>query len=171
LLLARENNRNPESYTGSFAGALGIPQFLPGSLRRYAVDFDNDGVIDLEDSVDDAIGSVASFLAQHGWQKNEPVAVPVGLPDSPSPETLAAWLEVGIRPSLPATSLLSAGVAAEPFEGFEQNITLVHLPTPDEATEYWFGFENFYVITRYNRSSFYAMSVFQLAEEIALARK
>ncbi|MCL2020624.1 MAG: lytic murein transglycosylase B [Betaproteobacteria bacterium] len=171
LLLARENNRNPESYTGSYAGALGIPQFLPGSLRRYAVDFDNDGIIDLADSEDDAIGSVASFLAAHGWQKNAPIAIPVRMPDNLPPETLATWLEGGIRPSLPATVLLAAGVAAEPFEGADLNVTLIDLATPDVPTEYWLGFENFYVLTRYNRSSFYAMSVFQLAEQIALARK
>jgi len=166
LLLARENKRNPESYNGSYAGALGIPQFMPGSWRRYAVDFDGDGVIDLAESVEDAIGSVASFLAQHGWKKDEIITVPVRLPDNLAEETLTTWLKGGIRPSLPATTLLAAGVAAEPFEGFEQNITLIDLVTPNEPTEYWFGFENFYVITRYNRSSFYAMSVFQLAEEI-----
>ncbi|MCL2075424.1 MAG: lytic murein transglycosylase B [Betaproteobacteria bacterium] len=170
LLLARENSRNPESYSGSYAGALGIPQFLPGSLRRYAVDFDNNGVIDLSDSVADSIGSVANFLVEHGWQKDAPIAIPVRLPANLPSETLAAWLEAGIRPALPATGLLAAGVAAEPFEAANLDVTLIELVTPDAPTEYWLGFENFYVITRYNRSSFYAMSVFQLAEEIALAQ-
>jgi len=166
LLLAQENRQNPESYTGSYAGALGIPQFMPGSLRRYAVDFDGDSVIDLTNSVEDAIGSVASFLAAHGWQKGDPIAVPVRLPDNLPPQTLALWLETGIRPALSTLTLLAAGVAAEPFEGADRNATLIDLVTPDAPVEYWLGFENFYVITRYNRSSFYAMAVFQLAEAI-----
>ncbi|MDR0234340.1 MAG: lytic murein transglycosylase B [Zoogloeaceae bacterium] len=172
LLLARENHRNPESYSGSYAGALGVSQFMPGSWRRYAVDFDNDGAIDLANSVDDAIGSVANFLASHGWQKDAPIAVPVRLPDRLPVDTLADWMETGIRPALSTNALLAAGVKAQrPFGGDDLKITLVDLVTPDAPTEYWFGFENFYVITRYNRSSFYAMSVFQLAEQIALAKK
>lgn len=160
LLLARENRRPAEHYYGSYAGALGIPQFMPGSLRRYAVDFDDDGVIDLTNSVEDAIGSVAHFLSQHGWLPGAPIAVPAHLPVPPDPR----WLEAGIRPTLPVRELLAAGVIANADP--EQNVTLVDLVTPDEATEYWLGYENFYVITRYNRSSFYAMSVYQLAEAI-----
>jgi membrane-bound lytic murein transglycosylase B len=76
LLLARENNLDPLAVKGSFAGAIGIPQFMPGSQRRYAVDFDGDQRVDLSNSVDDAIGSVARFLEQHGWQAGQPVAVP-----------------------------------------------------------------------------------------------
>jgi membrane-bound lytic murein transglycosylase B len=140
---------------------------MPGSLRRYAVDFDGDGVIDLKASADDAIGSVASFLAQHGWQENEPVAVPARLTGIDA-ECLQNWLDVGIRPTLVAQSLLDAGVKAQ-VNGTKK-VTLVDLVTPNAATEYWLGYENFYVITRYNRSSFYAMSVFQLAEALA-ARK
>ncbi|MDR2637560.1 MAG: lytic murein transglycosylase B [Zoogloeaceae bacterium] len=164
LLLARENQRDPEHYTGSYAGALGIPQFMPGSQRRYAVDFDNDGVIDLAASVEDAIGSVANFLAMHGWQEGAPIAVPARLPEHLSAQKLAVWLEAGIRPALPAKTLLDEGVVAQAQPG--QIVTLVDLVTPDAPTEYWLGHENFYVITRYNRSSFYAMSVFLLAGEI-----
>lgn len=166
LLLAAENRRNPESYTGSYAGAIGIPQFMPGSQRRYAVDFDGDGVIDLANSVADAIGSVASFLAAHGWQKGAPVAVPARLPERLPPQTLATWLDTGIRPVLSTLALLAAGVAIEPIEGTDRNAALIDLVTPDAPVEYWLGFENFYVITRYNRSSFYAMAVFQLAEAL-----
>jgi membrane-bound lytic murein transglycosylase B len=164
LLLAQESGRDPESYSGSYAGALGLPQFMPGSLRRYAVDFDGNGVIDLKGSADDAIGSVANFLAQHGWQENAPVAVPARL-DGIDAERLQAWLDTGIRPALSAQSLLDAGVTAH-VDGARQ-VTLVALVTPDAATEYWLGYENFYVITRYNRSSFYAMSVYQLAQALA----
>lgn len=162
LLLSRENGLNPTEIRGSFAGALGIPQFMPGSQRRFAVDFDQDGKIDLIHSVDDAIGSVARFLSMHGWIKQAPVAIPVTAYSHLQP----AWLENGILPRLRVTELTAAGVeTASPVASFEQ-CALIDLVTPDQATEYWLGFENFYVLTRYNRSSFYAMSVFQLGQAI-----
>jgi membrane-bound lytic murein transglycosylase B len=160
LLLSRENKLSPLASKGSYAGAIGIPQFMPGSQRRYAVDFDSDGRIDLGNSVDDAIGSVARFLEQHGWIPGAPIAVPANLPGEPD----KAWIEAGIRPRLKVAELIERGVLANAIP--EETVTLVDLVTPGKETEYWLGFENFYVITRYNRSSFYAMSVFQLAEAI-----
>lgn len=160
LLLARENNQSPLAVKGSFAGAIGIPQFMPGSQRRYAVDFDGDNKVDLAGSVEDAIGSVARFLEQHGWQAGQPVAQPAMLSGSPNP----AWIEAGIRPTLPAGQLKAQGVVSDIDEA--ATVALIDLVSPGRETEYWLGYENFYVITRYNRSSFYAMSVFQLAEEI-----
>ena len=160
LLLARENNLDPLAVKGSYAGAIGIPQFMPGSQRRYAVDFDGDQRVDLGNSVDDAIGSVGRFLEQHGWQAGQPIAVPAmtaGAPDE-------ALLQAGLRPSLKAADLADRGVRAEIDP--QATVALIDLISPDSETEYWLGFDNFYVITRYNRSSFYAMSVFQLAEEI-----
>ena len=160
LLLARENQLDPLAIKGSFAGAIGIPQFMPGSQRRYAVDFDGDQRIDLSASVDDAIGSVGRFLEQHGWQAEQPIAVPALLNKAPDP----ALLQAGIRPSLQISELAEQGIrAAADRQG---TVALIDLASPGQETEYWLGFENFYVITRYNRSSFYAMSVFQLAEEI-----
>jgi membrane-bound lytic murein transglycosylase B len=94
LLLAREENRSLLSYTGSYAGALGLPQFLPSSRRRYAIDFDGDGRIDLVGSPADAIGSVASFLASHGWQKDAPIAVAVSVAGS----GVEAMIAQGIAP-------------------------------------------------------------------------
>ena len=160
LLLSRENQLDPLSVKGSFAGAIGIPQFMPGSQRRYAVDFDGDERIDLANSRQDAIGSVARFLEQHGWQAGQPVAVPAQLSGSPD----ASLIEAGIRPSLKVEYLRQQGITANAAP--ESTVTLVDLVSPGRDTEYWLGFENFYVITRYNRSSFYAMSVFQLSEEI-----
>ena len=160
LLLSRENRLDPLSVKGSFAGAIGIPQFMPGSQRRYAVDFDGDERIDLSNSLEDAIGSVARFLEQHGWQAGQPVAIPAKLPGTPD----ASLIEAGIRPSLKAGDLFLRGIKANAAP--ESTVTLVDLVSPGRDTEYWLGFENFYVITRYNRSSFYAMSVFQLSEEI-----
>ena len=160
LLLSRENSMDPMTVKGSFAGAIGIPQFMPGSQRRYAVDFDGDQRVDLSTSVDDAIGSVARFLEQHGWQSGQPVAVPANVSGQPD----SALIEAGIRPSLNAASLAERGINAA--VNADATVALIDLVSPNRATEYWLGFENFYVITRYNRSSFYAMSVFQLAEEI-----
>ncbi|MCE1239603.1 MAG: lytic murein transglycosylase B [Azonexaceae bacterium] len=160
LLLARENGLDPLAVKGSFAGAIGIPQFMPGSQRRYGVDFDGDQRVDLNNSVDDAIGSVARFLEQHGWQAGQPVAVPARLNGEPA----SAWIEAGIRPTLSVAALRQAGLRSDADDS--ATVTLVDLVSPGKATEYWLGYENFYVITRYNRSSFYAMSVFQLAEAI-----
>ena len=162
LLLARENGMNALAVRGSFAGAIGIPQFMPGSQRRYAVDFDGDQRVDLGGSVDDAIGSVARFLEQHGWEPGMPVAVPAHTAGEPE----RALIEAGIQPTLVAGDLARQGIVADADPAAV--VTLVDLVSPGYATEYWLGFNNFYVITRYNRSSFYAMSVFQLAEEIRM---
>lgn len=160
LLLCRENQLDPLAVKGSFAGAIGIPQFMPGSQRRYAVDFDGDQRIDLSGSVDDAIGSVGRFLEQHGWQAGQPVAVPAATNGNPD----ISLIQAGIRPSLKLADLADKGVRADIDP--QASVALVDLVSPGRETEYWLGFENFYVITRYNRSSFYAMSVFQLAEAI-----
>jgi membrane-bound lytic murein transglycosylase B len=160
LLLSRENNLDPLAVKGSFAGAIGIPQFMPGSQRRYAVDFDGDQRIDLGNSVDDAIGSVGRFLEQHGWLAGQPIAVAALTSVTPDTELI----EAGLRPSLKVADLADRGIRAS-IDG-QTNAALIDLVSPGRETEYWLGFENFYVITRYNRSSFYAMSVFQLGEEI-----
>ena len=155
---------DPLTIKGSFAGAIGIPQFMPGSQRRFAVDFDNDQKVDLAGSVDDAIGSVGHFLEQHGWQAGQPVAVPAMTPTEPD----RSLLEAGIRPTLQVASLAALGITADADP--QAVAALVDLVSPGRETEYWLGFENFYVITRYNRSSFYAMSVFQLGEAIRSRR-
>ena len=160
LLLARENGMNPLDVRGSFAGAIGIPQFMPGSQRRYAVDFDGDRKVDLYGSVDDAIGSVGRFLEQHGWQAGQAIAVPARTRGEPE----RSLIEAGIQPTLKVGDLAQQGITASADP--QAVVTLVDLVSPGRPTEYWLGFDNFYVITRYNRSSFYAMSVFQLAEEI-----
>jgi len=163
FLLAREQQRDPFSYRGSFAGALGYPQFLPSSIRTYAVDFDGDGRIDFESDPIDAIGSVANYLAAHGWQTGEPIAVRVRIPADRDPAPLIA---AGIEPSLDHLLVMSKGITALSGQLHAAPATLFDLPTPGAQTEHWLGYRNFYVITRYNRSSFYAMSVFQLAETI-----
>ena len=163
LLLARENQVSPLDIKGSYAGAIGIPQFMPSSQRRYAVDFDGDQHIDLRRSTADAIGSVASFLSLHGWQTGAPITLPALVQGDP-----AALIAAGIKPSLPLKDLLQQDIVVPEADEHlhTRPAALIDLVSPDQPTEYWIGFDNFYVITRYNRSSFYAMSVFQLAEAL-----
>jgi membrane-bound lytic murein transglycosylase B len=167
FVLAREQGREPESYYGSFAGAIGYPQFLPSSIRAYAVDYDGNGRIDFESDAIDAIGSVANYLHVHGWQPSAPIAERAQL----VPGTDAAGLvAAGIEPRLDPEHLRVSGVTTVQGTPAALTATLVDLETPGTTTEYWLGYRNFYVITRYNRSSFYAMSVFELAEALRLRR-
>lgn len=163
FLLARAQRRDPFSYEGSYAGAIGYPQFLPSSILTYAVDFDGSGTIDFESGPTDAIGSVGRYLAEHGWRRDAPIAELASIQPDTNPAPLIA---AGIEPSLEPDTLLAAGVT--PASGLRQTApaALVELETPGSATEYWLGYRNFYVITRYNKSSFYAMSVFELAETL-----
>jgi membrane-bound lytic murein transglycosylase B len=158
LLLAREEGRGPKSYSGSFAGALGLPQFLPGSIRRYAVNFDGDDRIDLTTPVD-AIGSVANFLAAHGWVKGGPIVAPAQIDDTAAAPLLAQ----GIKPQKLPSEMV--GLVSRP-DAPQEAAALIDLITPNQPTEYWLGYQNFYVITRYNRSSFYAMAVHDLAQAL-----
>ncbi|HEX5804592.1 MAG TPA: lytic murein transglycosylase B [Azospira sp.] len=160
LLLARENGFDPLLLKGSYAGAIGIPQFMPGSQRNYAVDFDGDGKIDLTRSATDAIGSVASFLALHGWEAGGTIAVPARVKADPAP-----LIALGIKPEKSLAELAANGVEASGDPAAAS--ALIDLVTPEQEPEYWVGFKNFYVITRYNRSSFYAMAVFHLAQAIS----
>ena len=162
FLLAREQGVPVTAYRGSYAGAIGYPQFLPSSIRNFAVDFDGDGRIDLENSPADAIGSVAHYLQVHGWQPGGPVAVPAQLAGTAPAELLAA----DIHPTFLPDELARHGVRAARGDGYPEKAALIELVTPEAPSEYWLGYQNFYVITRYNRSSFYAMSVFQLAEAL-----
>lgn len=168
LLLARENDIDPLRIKGSYAGAIGIPQFMPSSQRRFAVDFDGDQRIDLYGSAEDAIGSVASFLQQHGWQTGEPIAIAARVvPEDTAAPNIVAY--TGNQPTVPLREFIEQGVIAidTNSQDAERPAVLIDLVTPETSTEYWFGFRNFYALMRYNRSSFYAMSVFQLATEIA----
>ncbi len=163
FLLAREQERDLASYHGSYAGALGMPQFLPSSVRHYAVDFDGDGRIDFDDSPADAIGSVAHYLRANGWERGGAIAQRARLAQDADPAPLIA---AGIEPALTAEMLAAAGIGAENGTRPEAAATLVDLETPGAATEYWLGYRNFYAITRYNKSSFYAMSVYLLGETL-----
>jgi membrane-bound lytic murein transglycosylase B len=163
FLLAHEQKRDPASYTGSFAGALGWPQFLPSSVRAYAVDFDGDGKIDFDSDAADAIGSIANYLRAFGWVPGALVAERARLEPGVNPAPL---LELGFEPQLTPVQVLESGV--RPLSGNMPpgDATLIDLDSPGSATEYWLGYRNFYAITRYNHSNFYAMAVFQLAQAL-----
>jgi membrane-bound lytic murein transglycosylase B len=161
LLLARDTGRPLDGFTGSYAGALGLPQFLPSSYRRYAVDFNADGRVDLSTSPADAIGSVANFLRQHGWQPGAPVTVRAMVP--PGPAVLA---DGSVEPKYSVEELASHGIVPLVRTAAVEPSALIDLVSPNAPTEYWLGYNNFYVLTRYNRSSFYAMAVFQLAQTL-----
>ncbi|MSQ50801.1 MAG: lytic murein transglycosylase B [Betaproteobacteria bacterium] len=167
LLHARQESIDALGLKGSYAGAIGIPQFMPGSYRRYAVDFDGDGKRDLSASAVDAVGSVANFLREHGWQRAQPIAFSAQV----SGDRYRTLVASGIKPTYRGTDLASFDVTVEaPFDR-DLGVVLIELESPGQAPEYRVGLENFYVLTRYNRSSFYALSVFDLAKEIGVALK
>ena len=167
LLLVRDQKLDPLGPRGSYAGAMGVPQFMPGSIRRHAVDFDGDGRIDLMRNVGDAVGSVASFLANHGWRVGEPTHFQARLADE---SRIAPLIEVGIEPKFTISQLGAYGVTSPQNVPPSMPLALIDLPNGDEPTVYTLGAPNFYVITRYNRSSFYAMAVIDLATELRNSR-
>lgn len=162
LVLTREEHLDPVTVTGSYAGAIGKPQFIPSSYRHYAVDFDGDGQRDLLNNVADAIGSVANYLGTHGWRRGEAVVAPATVTGEDYLELLAQ----GIEPRTPIGELPARGVLAGETLAPETPVALIELDG-EKGKEHWVALRNFYVITRYNRSTLYAMAVYQLAQEIA----
>lgn len=166
LLLAREGGFDPLQWRGSFAGAVGLPQFMPGSIRRHAIDFDEDGRIDLRASPSDAIGSVANFLVNHGWRPGAATHFPAVVKD----ELLAVTaVQAGIPPKLSIAELAAQGVSSPRSVPENEVLSLIDLPDGDLPTQYVLGAHNFYVITRYNRSYFYAMAVIDFANTLRSA--
>jgi membrane-bound lytic murein transglycosylase B len=170
LLFARDSNIDPFSLLGSYAGAIGLPQFMPSSIRNYAVDFDGDGRIDLRNSPVDAIGSVANFLAEHGWKRGEPIVFPATVSDSESNRGWDMFIGQGLEAKFSVDELKAGGVVPTVAPPADMLYGLVDLQNGSEPTEYWLGARNFFAITRYNRSYFYAMSVVDLGRAIRVAR-
>ena len=166
LLLARDNQLDLNNTRGSFAGAMGIPQFMPSSQRRWGVDYDGDGRLDLAHSATDAIGSVGNFLKSHGWSSGDQAVIAVNAPN-PLPSNFE---KVDIKPGVPLESYKEAGFIFNTHLSGNTPATLVSLSTPNAPTDYWLGLNNYYVITRYNRSAAYAMSVIELGAAIRTAR-
>jgi membrane-bound lytic murein transglycosylase B len=171
LLLAREQGWSPLVPKGSFAGAMGTPQFMPGSYRQYAVDFDGDGRIDLFHDDADVIGSVANYLARHDWLPGQSVLLPARIaPDAR--DAVLRRLDGGISERRPLLAWQADGVDAAdaPDDLAAEPLGLLMLEEAPENGEpnssYWIACPNFYVITRYNKSRLYAAAVFSLAQSV-----
>ncbi len=161
LLLTREEEMDPLSIKGSYAGAMGYPQFISSSFRHYAVDFDGDRRRDIWNNVDDAIGSIANYFSRHGWQRGQSVVFPAHVTGNAH----AAYIKKGLKPHTPIGEFRKKGISINARLPATEKGALIELRGPSE-TEYWVGLNNFYVITRYNHSPLYAMAVYQLSEEI-----
>ncbi len=162
ILLGEEEGLPLTDVKGSYAGAMGLGQFMPSSYREYAVDLDGDGRRDLWSSMDDVIGSVANYLHRHGWQYGKPVTFPARVRDDANMD-LVSRRDFKVKMTVDE---LAAG-------GFESTVpvsgdSLAAVARLEEADgmSYWLTFKNFYVITRYNRSPLYAMAVFELSEAL-----
>ena len=170
LLQTREQKVSPLEPKGSYAGAQGLPQFMPGSAREYAVDYDNDGTIDLSHDVDDAIGSVAHYLARHGWVADDPAMQPAEI-DADKREQVERMLDGGISEQRTLEAWQQDGVRAPgiPEAPGSDPTGLLMLEEEGEQPGYWVVFNNWYVLTRYNRSRLYASAVWKLAQELKRA--
>ena len=164
LLLAREKGIDPLVIKGSYAGAVGLPQFMPSSYRKYAVDYDGDGRIDLLRSPADAIGSIASYMKAFGWVPGEAPSAPVRLLPGSESELVSGLERVHDIMEVQGKGVVFSG--AEPPSG---PCSIFELPTPGKASKFMAGFTNFEVVTRYNRSTFYATAVLELADAIQKA--
>ena len=158
LLLTREENVDVRDIRGSYAGAMGMPQFISSSYRHYAVDFDGDGKRDLWNNTEDVIGSVANYFKVHGWEAGDQVVVPARV-DGEIEETRNK-----LKPHTSIAGLASEGVF--PKTGIDDDLKATVITLKGKrGTEYWLGLDNFYVITRYNHSAMYAMAVYQLSQK------
>ena len=162
LFLTREEKMSILSPMGSYAGAMGLGQFMPSSFRAYAVDFDGDGKRDIWTNPTDAIGSIANYLNRHGWVAGESIAHKTTVAGSPP----VALLEKGTKPGIERGELASAGVSIISLPSDANQLAIISL-TQLEDEEYWLTRQNFYSITRYNHSRMYAMAVTQLAALIS----
>ncbi|NCF61547.1 MAG: lytic murein transglycosylase B [Gammaproteobacteria bacterium] len=162
FMLGDEERISLDDVTGSYAGAMGLGQFMPSSYREYAVDLDGDGRRDLWSSMADIIGSVANYLHRHGWEPGQPVTYPAIVSDD-ADMTLVTKRDY--KPKKSVTEIAGGGFkSAEPVSG--ETLAAVAGLEEEDGYHYWLTFKNFYVITRYNRSPLYAMAVFELSEAI-----
>lgn len=167
LQLAKEQGLNPLTTTGSYAGAMGYPQFMPSSWRNLAIDFNEDGKIDLLNDPVDAIGSIANYFRANGWREGEPVAVRARITADNYDEALSTDLKTAST----LGELAQRGLA--PREGGltdDMPASAIRLQGENGA-EFWLAFNNFYVISKYNRSTLYSMAAYQLGEAIRNARQ
>jgi membrane-bound lytic murein transglycosylase B len=165
FMLQSRTKGDPLTPLGSYAGAMGLPQFMPSSWVRWAIDYDGDSVVDLFRSPADAIGSVANYFKSYGWQSGMPTHYPVSF--DPARLDKEALLAPDILPTFSAASFMAKGAVLEgPALEHQGPLALVELQNGDGEPQYVAGTENFYVVTRYNWSSYYAMAVIELAREV-----
>ena len=165
LLMTREEGLDPLQQKGSYAGAMGMPQFISSSFRNYAIDFDKDGKRDLWDNTADAIGSIANYFKKHGWAYQQPIANKVTVSGIKYREMISESL----KPSFTAEQMRLAGVTLDGSVPDDLKGCLIELDS-GHGPEYWAVWQNFYVISRYNHSALYAMAVHQLGDEILNSR-
>jgi membrane-bound lytic murein transglycosylase B len=164
FVLCKSESVEPLDWKSSYAGAIGMAQFMPSSFNKYAVDLDGDGHVDLQRSAADAIGSVANYLAEHGWTRGMPLRFEVAPPADVDART--ALLGQDILPTFSVAEMAEKGVALPPAAYVEGPLALIELENGGAAPSYVVGTRNFYAVTRYNRSSYYAMAVTSLGEAV-----
>ena len=164
LILSRDQDLDPTTLMGSYAGAMGYGQFMPSSYRNYAIDFDNDDIIDIWNNPIDAIGSVANYFKQHGWRKGE-VVVSAATAAVSTPETIFVKSRKDLKPTRTVAQFAAEGVVARIQLDPNALATAMKFEQRN-GYEYWLGLHNFYVITRYNHSAMYAMCVYQLSQAL-----
>jgi membrane-bound lytic murein transglycosylase B len=165
FVLCKSEGVDPLAWRGSYAGAIGMAQFMPSSFNRYAVDFDGDGHVDLHGNAADVIGSVANYLAEFGWKRGLPARFEVRAPTETSER--AALLAPDIVPTFTAGEMIQRGAwLPESALAVDSLLALVELQNGDAAPSYVAGTTNFYALTRYNWSSYYAMAVLALGETV-----
>lgn len=168
LVLVHRTGTDPMALKGSYAGAMGLPQFMPSSWSKYAIDFDGDTRVDLFHSASDVIGSVANYFSAFGWQKDMPTHYPVQF--NPAKLDMPALMAPDILPTFTPTAMTDKGVELDAAGlAHPGPLALVELQNGAQAPLYVAGTANFYTITRYNWSSYYAMAVIELGREIAVA--
>jgi membrane-bound lytic murein transglycosylase B len=168
LTLSHRTNTDPHRWRGSYAGAMGMPQFMPSSWVRFAIDYDGDGQVDLLNSADDAIGSVANYFKAYGWQPGLPSYYPVAF--DPARVDMDTLMAPDILPTFSVASFTAKGAVLEGAAlQHAGQLALIELQNGPEPAQYVAGTENFYVITRYNWSSYYAMAVLELGREVKAA--
>lgn len=162
FLLAKEQKQDIATLMGSYAGAMGYGQFIPSSYRRYAVDFDGDKIADIWSNVEDAVGSVANYFAEHKWQYKQPVMTPSKIAKNYENSVLNSR----VRPKHTLADLAKLGYSPKEnrYDAYRKAVPLMY--ESKQGKEYMLGFDNFYVITRYNRSQMYARAVWELSNEI-----
>ena len=165
LILSRDQGLDPTDMVGSYAGAMGYGQFMPSSYRNYAIDFDGDGVIDIWKNPVDAIGSVANYFKQHGWQHSGIVVVAASAPAN-APDAIFVASRDQLKPQKTVAQFAQEGVVAKVKLDPNALATAMKFELKS-GYEYWLGLHNFYVITRYNQSAMYAMSVYELSQRLA----